>query len=121
MATGQVTQVPRDSDEFARVEHMLQLSARSVGVKDVTAWAILNPGLGIAYERKSQALLSVDCWLDITTLDEANPIQEVCRRGFKLPMDGNGLEFTTGNIAFDPDGPGACSWPTRARSPTCAA
>lgn len=106
MASG-VAAVPKSSDEFARVEHMLQLSARSVDVKDVNAWGISNPSLSIQYERKSQALLSVDCWVDITSLDEFNPIQDVCRRGFKVPGDGSGLEFTTGNIRFDPDGPGA--------------
>lgn len=73
----------------------------------MSLWGISNPQLSIQYERKSQTLLSVDCWLDITALDEANPIQEVCRRGFSFPSDGSGLEFTTGNIRFDPDGPGA--------------
>lgn len=85
----------------------MQLSCRSTALKDVAVWGISNPQLSIQYERKSQSLLSVDCWVDITALDEANPIQEVCRRGFTLPPDGRGLEFTTGNIRFDPDAPGA--------------
>lgn len=53
-------------------------------------------------------LLSVDCWVDITGLDEGNAIQEVCRRGFHVTDAAAGLEFTTGNIPFDAEAAGAC-------------
>lgn len=103
---GAVTPVPRHSDEYARVEHLLQMSCRSTAVKEINAWTIANPHLNVQYERRSSGLLAVDCWVDMTMLDAANPIQDVCKRGFVVPDGGDGLLFTTGNMAFDLDGPG---------------
>jgi hypothetical protein len=104
-------------------------------VSNLAAWSIANPALALAYERRSGALLSLDCWcvcgrcewsgarrgvalnaapfplarrVDVAALDSRNPVQEVCRRGFAMPS-GGGLPFTTGNIRFDMDGPGACA------------
>lgn len=104
---GSVNPLPRHSDEFNRLEHLLQVSCRSTAVKDVAAWSINNPHLTVMYERRSTGMLSVDCWLDITTLDARNPVQEVCKRGFYMPDSAEGLPFVTGNIHFDMDGPGA--------------
>ena len=54
----------------------------------------------------------MDSWVDVNTLDENNAIQDVCKRGFQMPDNGQGMVFTTGNIAFDADGPGVCGdWP----------
>lgn len=105
---GSVTPVSRHSDEYARVEHLLQMSCRSTAVTEINAWTIANPHLNVQYERRSAGLLAVDCWVDMATLDASNPIQDVCKRGFLAPDSGDGLLFTTGNIAFDADGPGAC-------------
>jgi len=111
---GQVTPLSRHGDDFTRLEHLLQLSCRSTAVKDVNAWGISNPHLNVQYERRSQGLLAVDCWVDITTLDPvSNPIQEVCKRGFQMPDTGEGIVFHTGNITFDLDGPGACPLPSQ--------
>ena len=77
-------------------------------MRDVSAWSISNPSLNIQYERKAQSLLSLDCWVDIAALGPENPIQDVCKRGFVMPEDGQGLPFLTGNIKVDQDGPGAC-------------
>lgn len=38
----------------------------------------------------------LDSWVDINQLDEINPIQEVCKRGFSMPSDG--LVLPVGNI-----------------------
>lgn len=163
MATvlGQVTPVAKHSDEFTRVEHLLQvrlanaaarsalddrplrrprrpashalahphppaphhplqLSCRSTAVKDIAAWSISNPHLSVQYERRAQGMLAVDCWVDINSLDESNPVQEVCKRGFHMPDTGSGLDFSTGNIRLDPAGPGACPPAQRHRPPPAA-
>ena len=39
----------------------------STAVSNVAAWSVANPALALAYERKSGALLSLDCWC-VTTL-----------------------------------------------------
>ena len=36
--------------------------SRSTSVSNVAAWSVANPALALAYERKSGALLSLDCW-----------------------------------------------------------
>lgn len=84
----------------------LQLSCRSTSVKDVSIWSIANPHVSLAFERASAGLLCLDCWVDVTALDENNAIQDVCKRGFVMPESGDGLPFLTGNIRFDADGPG---------------
>ncbi len=105
---GSVNPLPKHSDEFARLEHLLQVSCRSTAVRDAAAWSINNPHLTVMYERRSAGMLSVDCWVDISSLDARNPVQEVCKRGFYLPESGEGLPFVTGNLSLDMDGPGAC-------------
>lgn len=105
-AIGSVTALPRHSDEYLRVEHLLQLSCRSTAVKDVTVWSVNNPHLSVQFERKGQALLQLDSWVDVNGLDDSNAVQDVCKRGFQLPESGEGMVFPTGNIRFDPDSPG---------------
>lgn len=88
-------------------------------MKDISVWSISNPHLTVAYERKAANLLSVDSWVDINSLEDANPIQEVCKRGFAMPEGGDGLLLATGNIRFDPEAPtGTC---TRDRDCFCRA
>jgi hypothetical protein len=85
---------------------VLQLSCRSTGVKDIAVWSVNNPHLTVAFERRAQGLLSVDCWVNISQLDMNNPIQDICKRGFTMPEAGEGLPFATGNLKFTLDGPG---------------
>lgn len=96
-------------------------------MKDVSAWTVSNPHLLLQFERRTggsaglsaaasslagagglstgSGMLTVDCWVDISKLDAENPVQEVCKRGFHMPSDSQGLPFTTGNIRFALDGP----------------
>ncbi len=85
-----------------------QLSLRSTDVKDLAIWTIGNPHLNIQFERRTQGKLKLDSWVDVSLLDQRlNPVQDVCSRGFHLPEDGKGLEFTVGNIKFQPGSSGA--------------
>jgi hypothetical protein len=102
---GHVAPVPRHSAEFDRYEYMLQLSCRSTTARDINIWQVSNPALTAQFDRRSNSQLSVDCWVDITALDDSNAIQDVCKRGFAMPVGGEGLAFTTGTIKFDADAP----------------
>ncbi len=68
-------------------------------------WSISNPHLSLAFERRTGGLLTVDCWVDVNKLDDYNTVQDVCKRGFHMPDNNQGLVFETGNIKFDPDCP----------------
>jgi hypothetical protein len=70
-------------------------------VKEISVWSISNPSLTVGFERRAANLLALDSWVDINALDDSNPIQEVCKRGFHLPENGEGLVLSTGNIRFD--------------------
>jgi len=100
MATAKtpVTLVSRHSDEYAKVEHTLQLSLRSTSSKDISIWSISNPSLNIQYERRSNNLLTLDAWVDINTLETSNSLEEICKRGFIINDNTKGLEFLVGNI-----------------------
>ena len=104
---GHVAPVARHSPDFDRYEYLLQLSTRSTSLRDLSIWSVSNSQLSAQYERKADSLLTVDCWVDITGLDDNNPIQDVCKRGFAMPASGEGIAFTTGTIRLDPEAPGA--------------
>ncbi len=91
---------------FSPVVASAQMSCRSTSVSEISAWTISNPHLSVQYERRAHGMLAVDCWVDINKLDEANPLQEVVKRGFHMPDGGEGLPFVTGNIRFDMAAPG---------------
>lgn len=82
----------------------MQLSVRSTAIKDVSIWSISNPSLNIQFERRAGSALTLDSWVDVNSLDEANPIPEVCKRGFAVQDAANGLEFNVGNIKFPENG-----------------
>jgi hypothetical protein len=102
---GHVAPVPRHSPEFDRYEYLLQLSCRSTTARDINVWSVSNSHLTAQFERRAQSQLAVDCWVDVTALDDANSIQDVCKRGFSMPVTGEGIAFTTGTIKFDADAP----------------
>jgi hypothetical protein len=92
-------------------------------VADVGVWKIDNPYLNVSFERRTQGMLSLDCWVDAGDLTDENPLMEVslattgqaaaapfltrpaatqvCRRGFIVPHDSLGLSFQHGNIVLD--------------------
>lgn len=82
---------------------LLQFERRTGGSAALSAAATSLAGAGGL--SSGSGMLTVDCWVDISKLDAENPVQEVCKRGFHMPSDGQGLPFTTGNIRFALDGP----------------
>ena len=46
-------------------------------------------------------MLTLNCWVDCGNLDNNNRMDDVCRRGFLFPANGQGLEFQHGNIVLD--------------------
>ena len=103
---GHVAPIQKHSPDYDRYEYMLQLSSRSPVLRDLSMWQVSNPQLSAQFNRKSEALLTVEAWVDVTGLDDSNPIQDVCKRGFSMPASGEGIAFTTGTIKFDTDAPG---------------
>jgi len=58
-----------------------------------------TPSLRAKYERQTSAGgLELPSWVNVDELSDANPVQEVCARGFRPHDDGRGLSFFTGNI-----------------------
>lgn len=131
MDQSQVQSVPKNTEDFSRVEHLLhvsvsflaltqkliatlnkppqhlshtlpQLSVRTTAVKDVTIWSISNPSLTMAHERHPSSSLSLEGWVDINTLEGDNSVQDVCRRGFFAPSTRSGLMFTVGSLPLAP-------------------
>eukprot|EP00742_Colponemidia_sp_Colp-10_P004319 GILJ01004608.1.p1 GENE.GILJ01004608.1~~GILJ01004608.1.p1 ORF type:complete len:562 (-),score=83.28 GILJ01004608.1:168-1853(-) len=96
------TPLSRHSDEWARIEYLLQLSARTTAVKVTNVWSIGNPHLTMQFEKRTQNMLTLDSWVDVTRLGEDNGVQEVCQRGFKFPP--SGLLFSSGNVSVNSHG-----------------
>ena len=47
--------------------------------------------------------LVVDSWVAVPSLDTHNSVVDVCSRGFKLPLDGSGMLFRTGDMDLPED------------------
>lgn len=46
-------------------------------------------------------MLTLSCWVDCGALDASNQMDDVCRRGFVFPSNGQGMSFHHGNIKLD--------------------
>ena len=89
------TPVGRGSDEFGRVEHLLQLSLASATARVDNVYAVGNPQLSAQFERIVGDRLVIDAWADAECF--TNP-GEICQRGFKFGSDG--MIFSSGNISL---------------------
>jgi len=43
-------------------------------------------------------MLTLQCWVDCGALDSSNQMDDICRRGFVFPANGQGMNFNHGNI-----------------------
>jgi hypothetical protein len=92
--------VPNSSEEFKRVEYALKLSLQgSVTFKDLKVWEIDNPSLRVGFERRSQGLLTLDSWCDLSVVHQRQSIEDIQRCGFTFP-DGH-MVFGTGSLELD--------------------
>ncbi|KAA0171071.1 hypothetical protein FNF28_01076 [Cafeteria roenbergensis] len=99
MASSHVTKLDPGSDAFKRILYSLQVALRGTNVSNVHAWFVETPSLRAKYERQtSTGGLELPSWVDVDALPAHNPVQEVCARGFRMPEDGGGLSFHSGNI-----------------------
>ena len=89
---------------------------------DLAIWKIDNPEANVAFERRTHGMLTLESWVDISTLDSRNSLFEVCRRGFVFPVTGSGFGFTHGNMTgVDIAGPKTfilCNGEPRTRRPS---
>ncbi|KYK66638.1 zinc finger protein [Toxoplasma gondii TgCatPRC2] len=90
--------VLRDSDEWAFLEYLLQMSVRTSRVRLLQAWHIATPHLVSAFERRTQGRLLTYSFVDTASLDEDNSLQDIARRGLKIPM--TGMRFAVGNFSL---------------------
>ncbi len=102
-AAGQATLVSPSSEEYANIEYLLQVWAaprparravrmytcaltmrprplkqlclRKTTAKGLSVWSISNPHLTVQFERRTQDMLVVDCWVDINELEHENMVQ----------------------------------------------
>ncbi|PFH32742.1 zinc finger protein [Besnoitia besnoiti] len=90
--------VLRDSDEWAFLEYLLQMSVRTSRVRLLQAWNIAPPHLISAFEKRTKGRLLTYSFVDATSLDEENSLQDVARRGLRIPTQG--MRFAVGNFSL---------------------
>lgn len=88
--------VQRGTEEWNLLEHYLQVCCRSSRSLIQQIWHVNIGSISTAFERRTQDKLVLYCWVDTNELDQNNSIQDVSRRGFKIPS--SGMKFTSGNI-----------------------
>lgn len=96
----QQTPVPALSADHARVSYQLQLALHSttVAIKSITA--IGNPNLSLAFETRAKNLMTLDAWVDVSMVGDANSVHDICARGFSFPPQG--MVFSVGAIVLTP-------------------
>jgi hypothetical protein len=91
----------KESDVYKEVVYQLKMGLNGHPASDIHVWQVDNPQSNIAFDRRSQGMLTLDCWTDCGSLDANNQMDDVCRRGFLLPASGEGMSFMHGNIKLD--------------------
>lgn len=90
--------VLRNSDEWALVEYLLQITTRTSRVKLLQAWHVAPPHAVNQFAKRTAQRLVVDSFVDATLLDEENSLQDIARRGFKIGP--RGMKFVLGNFSL---------------------
>ncbi|KAH8740302.1 zinc finger protein [Cryptosporidium ryanae] len=88
--------VQRGTEEWNLLEHYLQICCRSSRSLIQQIWHVNIGSVSTAFDRRTRDRLVLYCWVDTNELDKNNSIQDVSRRGFKIPS--SGMKFTSGNI-----------------------
>ncbi|SIO73810.1 zinc finger protein, putative [Babesia microti strain RI] len=102
MAIVQDRTVFPDSKEWQFLEFALQLHLSTSRAKLLQAWDVSLPETVAAFNAKSSNQLVNPVFLDVNKLDDNNTVQDIYRRGIRVPNDG--MEIVIGNINF-PDLP----------------
>jgi len=92
------TPVLRGSDEWLRLEYLLQLSLRSTGAKVTAIYSVAAPHLTVQFDARTADKLVLHSWVDTRHLGELNTLADVCARGFKFPP--SGMIFPTGVLVL---------------------
>ncbi|KAI9355993.1 hypothetical protein DFJ73DRAFT_641345 [Zopfochytrium polystomum] len=84
--------------EFAYLEYGLQLALRSSTARIISAHAISNPHLSVQFEKRCKDILTLNSWVDASSLVGANTEDEVIRRGFQFTSTALGMRFPVGSL-----------------------
>lgn len=95
-----LTPLSNDSNAYSFIEYFLRLSMHASTAKILSSWEVSNPQLTLQFEKRSQNLLTIDSWVDLSTLGEAGCEEELIRSGFGPHLAGsnNGIKFSVGQI-----------------------
>lgn len=88
----------KESATYKEVLYQLKLGLQGNPCSDVQIWQVDNPQTQVTYSRRTQNMLTLDCWVDCGSLDSNNQMDDVCRRGFLFPASGEGMSYFHGNI-----------------------
>ncbi|GAB66888.1 zinc finger protein [Plasmodium cynomolgi strain B] len=91
-----LTQIFRDSEEWLTLEYLLQMNVRTSRVRLVQAWHLSPVHLINKFEKKNSNKLVLKSFIDVSSLDMDNSIQDVCTRGFSVSR--RGLRLSVGNF-----------------------
>lgn len=91
-----LTQIFRDSEEWLTLEYFLQMNARTSRVKLVQAWHISPIEVINKFKKRNFERLVLKSFIDTSSMDMNNSIQDVCIRGFSISK--KGLKLSIGNF-----------------------
>ncbi|CAD2110057.1 zinc finger protein, putative [Plasmodium vinckei] len=91
-----LTQIFRDSEEWLTLEYFLQMNARTSRVKLVQAWNISPVEVVNKFKKRNFEKLVLKSFIDTSSMDMNNTIQDVCVRGFSISK--KGLKLSIGNF-----------------------
>ncbi|CAG9474916.1 zinc finger protein, putative [Plasmodium vivax] len=91
-----LTQIFRDSEEWLTLEYLLQMNVRTSRVRLVQAWHLSPVHLINKFEKRNANKLVLKSFIDVSSLDMDNSIQDVCTRGFSVSR--RGLRLSVGNF-----------------------
>jgi hypothetical protein len=69
-------------------------------LSDLEIWKVENPELQDYFDKNTDSLLRVPCWISADELPDTDGVNDICRRGFQFNGIG-GMIFSTGVIDFN--------------------
>lgn len=100
VAAAPLNAVSGECQSFAFLEYYLRLSLHASTVKILNAWEVSNPQLTLQFEKRAKDALTLDAWLDTSSLVQVVPggEDEVIRKGFQFSATSPGMKFAVGRI-----------------------
>eukprot|EP00158_Paraphelidium_tribonemae_P007130 Partr_v1_DN28122_c2_g1_i2_m56168 putative B-box zinc finger family protein len=84
--------------QFSRLEYSLQLALKVSTARISDAYIVSNPSWTLSFDKKSQDIMTIDCWIDAQDLCASKTVDEAMKRLSLAQFPSKGVKVTVGHL-----------------------